>query len=88
VADSNLSLFNRRLNTEERQWLRDLLDHPGYRLAVEAIQERMAQDLQTLVSSGDTQRLFQAQGRWQARQEDLATPSQLLAVVPAIQPPR
>lgn len=77
---ANQALLDRHLSQEERDWVRALRDQPGFHLLVQAVGELMAQDLQTLLSSKDSQELFQAQGRYNRGKAVLELPKMLLDV--------
>lgn len=73
-------LLDRHLSAEERNWLRDLRDHPGFLVLAQAVGELMEQDLQILLSSNDSQELFQAQGRYSRGRDLIDLPKKLLEV--------
>lgn len=81
MASSNLNrVWDRQLSTEERQYLSDLKRHPGFQLCCMALQELMAQDLRTLLSSANLQEISQMQGSYQRSLDVLEMPAKLLEV--------
>lgn len=80
MSPRNQSILDRRLNSEERQYLRDLGQHQGFQLLVQAIQERMAQSLNIVLYSGDMKEVFNSQGRYLEAYEILGLPRKLTEV--------
>jgi hypothetical protein len=80
MASGNQALWERQLNSEERQYLRDLQVHPGFSLLAQALGELMQQDLQAFLSSRDTWEIANMQGKYLRGQEVLGIPSKLLQV--------
>lgn len=71
-------VWDRQLNSEERQYLRDLASHPGYLLLMQALSDLMLQDLTVLLDSKDMWELANMQGKYKRSQEVLDIPSKLL----------
>lgn len=71
------SVFSRVLSSEERAWVRDLGNHPGYQLFLQGVQELMAQQLNLLLEASDLKETFHSQGRFMALREVLSIPEKL-----------
>lgn len=83
MQSSHSSGFNRLLEPEEHQWVRDLARHQGWFLLTECLRDLMAQSLRTLVSSdSSTEDLRRAQGYYSALAEVLDIPAKLLQATP------
>jgi hypothetical protein len=72
-------VLDRPLTTEERQWVRDLLNHPGYRLVCSVVQELMAQDLHYILNSG-WEEVLERRGSYQQALKILGLPKELQEV--------
>jgi GTP cyclohydrolase II len=68
-------LLDRQLNSEERQYLRDLRNHKGYQIMAQLASELMVQALEDLLSSDSPQEISRMQGRYLAIKEVLNLPS-------------
>lgn len=77
-------LLDSQLSTEDRQWLRDLQDHRGFQLLVQAATELLQQDLGVLVSSAKLPELLRAQGAYNRGMKILALPKDLQQVNPTL----
>lgn len=70
-------VLDRQLSTEERQWLRDLPNHPGYRLVCQVLAELMAQDLQYILTSRAWEEVLEFRGSYQRSLKVLGLPKEL-----------
>lgn len=73
-------VLDRQLTAEERDWLRDLPSHPGYRLVCSVVQELMAQDLHYLLNSVEVPVVCRFQGSYQRALKILGLPKELQEV--------
>lgn len=73
-------VLDRQLSAEERQWLRDLPNHPGYRLVCSVVQELMAQDLSYILKSARWEEVLEYRGSYQRGLKVLGLPKELQEV--------
>ena len=73
-------VLDRKLSTEERQWLRDLSNHQGYHLLVAVVQELMAQDLNLVLNSQDWAQVQEYRGCYKRSLKILGLPKELQEV--------
>ena len=70
-------LLGRSLNQEERQWVRQLDQDPGFRLYLQALQELLANSLIRLKSEKDHAAILRLQGQIAGLELALGIPSKL-----------
>ena len=84
----NNSLLSRGLDTEERQWVRDLATHTGFRLYLQALREHMAQALSLALSSPESQTRLAHLDRYNGMLKAFNLPQDLLTTEQTIKPSR
>lgn len=72
----------RSLETEERQWVRDLELHQGYQLVRQALEEHLQQARDKLENAKTSEDFLRLQAEVQALKKALAVPSVLLGSTP------
>jgi hypothetical protein len=78
MLDSNRSVLSRELSVEERQWVRDLANHPGFQLYQQALQELQGLSLAGLLSTDNLPDILRNQGKHSGYRDALALVPRLL----------
>ena len=78
MATPSNSQQSKPLSVEDRQALRDLSNHWGYRLVLLALEEQMAAQLRSLAESDNAVELYRAQGAYKALKQAVSLPARLL----------